>query len=99
MDLTTQITLETNLFMSFEMKNGELHFELDEPEDKNLTFDFYQFPSEIYPEGRRIKVHQSKVVGPIEMKPGKYSFSFNTPKKTQLIVNFKNNKVSFEIVE
>ena len=98
MDLSTQIILESNLYMSFVIENGKLHFELDEPEDKNLTFDFHQFPDETYPQGRSVKVHQSIVEGPIELKPGTYKFSFNTIKNTQLIVEFKNNKISFEIV-
>lgn len=99
MILSTQITLESNLYMSFEIKNGELYFELDEPEDKNLTFDFHQFPNETYPQGRSVKVHQSIVEGPIELKPGTYKFSFNTIQKTQLVVEFKNNKISFEVVK
>jgi hypothetical protein len=80
MKLSTQIILESNLYMSFEIKNGELYFELDEPEDKNLTFDFHQFPNETYPEGRCVKVHQSIGSGPVSLEPGTYKFSFNTKK-------------------
>ena len=99
MDITTQIILETNLFMSFEIKNGKLHFELDEPEDKDLTFDFHQYHNETHPQGRCTKLHQSIVCGPIELEPGTYKFTFNTIKNTQLIVVFKNNKISYEVIE
>ena len=99
MDISTQIILETNLFMSFEIKNGKLYFELDEPEDKNLTFDFHEYPNEAYPQGRRTKVHQSKITGPVELEPGTYKFTFNTIRKTQLIVFFKDNKISYEVIE
>ena len=99
MDLRTQIILETNLFMSFEIKNGILYFELDEPEDKNLTFDFHEYPNEIYPQGRCTKVHQSVIACPVELKPGTYKFTFHTVRNTQLIVAFKDKKISYEVIE
>ena len=91
LNITSQIILETNLYMSFEIKNDKLCFELDEPEDKNLTITIVDVNSK---EGYTIQ--QDERIEPLDI--GLYIFVFNTSKKTKLSVIFNDNKLSFEIL-
>ena len=89
MNITSQIILEENLFMSFEIKDDKLWFELDEPEDKNLTISIITVSSK-----QECTIKQDEFIEPLDV--GSYIFVFNTQKKTSLSVIFKNNKLSFE---
>ena len=88
MNISSQIILEENLYMSFEIKEGKLWFELDEPEDKNLTISIVDYSSK-----EQYTIRQDEQVDPFDV--GSYIFIFNTPKKTVLSVIFKNNKIAF----
>jgi hypothetical protein len=91
MNITSQIILETNLYMSFEIKDDKLWFELDEPEDKDLTISIINYTSK-----EQYIIRQDEPVEPLDL--GSYIFVFNTPKKTALSVIFKNNKLAFGIL-
>jgi hypothetical protein len=94
MDINTLIVLEKTLFISFTIKDDKLCFELDEPSDKNLTFKL----SKLCPDSEHCKsiiFRQDEYVMPLNV--GKYVFTFNTSSKTALCVEFKDNKISFEI--
>ena len=89
MNITSQIILEENLFMSFEIKDDKLWFELDEPDYKNLTISITFVDYE-----KKCTIKQDEYIEPLGV--GSYIFVFNTQKKTSLSVIFKNNKLSFE---
>jgi hypothetical protein len=91
LNITTQIILETNLYMSFEIKNDKLWFELDEPEDKDLTITLLDGNSK-----QKYTIRQDEEIEPLDV--GSYIFIFNTLQKTVLSVIFKDNKLAFEII-
>jgi hypothetical protein len=91
LNITTQIILETNLYMSFGIKNDKLCFELDEPEDKDLTITLLDINSK-----QTYTIYQDEEVEPLDI--GSYIFIFNTLQKTALSVIFKDNKLAFEII-
>ena len=92
LDITTQIILETNLYMSFEIKDNKLCFELDKPENEELTITIYYVNSKI-----KNIIRQDEEVEPLDT--GSYIFVFNTEQKTTLSVIFNDNKLAFEILE
>lgn len=90
--ISSQIILETNLFMSFAIKDDKLWFELDEPEDEELTISIIDTTTK-----QQYTIRQDEQVEPLDI--GSYIFAFNTSKMTVLGVVFKNNKLSFSILQ
>jgi hypothetical protein len=83
--------------MVFEIIQRQLMFEMDEPEDKNMTIDVYQVPDDTCVNGKKTTYHQECLGVKHMLLPGTYIFTFNTHKKKQLTVVFKDNKLSFEV--
>lgn len=63
----------------------------DEPEDKDLTISIINYTSK-----EQYIIRQDEQVEPLDV--GSYIFIFNTPKKTELSIIFKNNKLAFGIL-
>jgi hypothetical protein len=91
LEITTQIILETNLYMSFEIKDNKLCFELDKPENEELTITIYFVDVKI-----KTIIRQDEQIEPLDV--GSYIFLFNTEQKTALSVIFNDNKLAFEIL-
>ena len=91
LNITTQIILETNLYMSFEIKDNKLCFELDQPENKELTITIYYVDLKI-----KTIIRQDEGLAPFDT--GSYIFLFNTEQKTALSIIFNDNKLAFEIL-
>jgi hypothetical protein len=90
-NITTQIVLETNLYMSFTIKHDRLCFELDEPEDKALTITVTNLDYK-----HTYTINQDDQLAPLDN--GSYIFQFNTSNKTALKVIFSDNKLAFELM-
>lgn len=91
MKLESSLILEDSLYMRFEIKDNELYFELDEPDDINLTFTIKNKSNSEEPK----TLHQS--VGTFTLDYGSYAFIFHTKKCTKLLIEFYKNR--FEICE
>jgi hypothetical protein len=97
MKIHSLIMLDNDVYMVFEIIQGRLWFEMDEPEDKDMTIDVYEVPSDTCINGKKTTYHQECLGVKHMLLPGTYIFTFNTHKKKQLTVVFKDNKLSFEV--
>lgn len=97
MEILSLITFDNGIHMTFQIAQKHLWFEMNEPEDKNMTIDVYQVPDDNCIHGKKTTYHQQSLEVKHMLLPGTYIFTFNTHKKKQLTVVFKDNKLSFEV--
>ena len=96
MKIDTQVIIEDDIYLSFQVKGDYLLFEMDEPEDNNLTFLLQLLPSLSCPNGRQDTIHHSTLVTPLHMTHGTYIITFNTALKTKIKIEFQPKKLSVE---
>ena len=89
MQVETRIVLE-ELYMSFEMKDNKLYFELDEPDDKNLTFTIKNKFILEKPNGLPKTFDHSE--GSLYLDYGSYIFIFHTTKCKKISIEYYKNK-------
>ena len=102
MVILSLITLENGVNMTFEMKDGILSFEMDQPEDKDMIITIHAIPYDKNAliqktEGIQSTFHQSTLEKKYMLRPGTYRFTFSNDPSIHLSVVFINNKLSFEV--
>jgi hypothetical protein len=101
MEILSLITLKNGVDMTFEIKEGILSFEMDQPIDKDMMVTIHAVPYDTDAiiqkiEGLQKTFHHS-TLGKKLLRPGTYLFTFSNDPSVHLSVVFINNKLSFEV--